>query len=556
MRLLKAGALFVAALLFAVNVYGVEGREADAEARGMLRLAWDSFDSLNFNEALKYLDEVPPRTALLAEVVTLKAECLYQLERFSDAVTILEDDPTLNVEGRVYFLEDIYAAWAAKLVGGERYDEAKGILLDGARRMGKRSLFSAMSTVVANQAEINRLSGTDGVTRLKGGGELKVVTQPLPEVGDGWIKVCPPGEGHYAEGVGGCREWMPVAAYALEKRGGSAWLRITREDFRKAASIESAILELDYFDGSGFIRFSKGPIAIDAVLEDALLDSVTSGAGLRGGAKMLVYDASRQLDQYLEMLSWMKKHGDRVEVESFSDHVLLKNPATGRTLPLYFDVWGELFEGSPGEWEEFWRDVTTELAMEVRPFTCFCGRDVLLRQTIVNEWEGLVAEETDDGVAVAIQASCPLHWAMVRENTLTQWEISREQLLAEVERQALESVWEIGFRRVADGGSPYLILAGWGVSSLTYRPDVLLNVLEAVDGKQLRGESVKVWAPTMGSLIVAPQKASDSVASHGARIIYKDLGPVQEWGGPLRVNRILKLPGKPVGQVRLRSLEN
>jgi hypothetical protein len=119
----------------------------------------------------------------------------------------------------------------------------------------------------------------------------------------------------------------------------------------------------------------------------------------------------------------------------------------------------------------------------------------------------------------------------------------------------VEAPWELRFERGEAEGAPYVLLTGPSASGLLKRPEVLLNVLESLEGRTFSGESVKVWAPTSETLIVGGSSAAEEIGREGSRRAVSWLGGIAPWSGPLDYHTTVSLPKRSAGSCRLLTLE-
>lgn len=271
---------------------------------------------------------------------------------------------------------------------------------------------------------------------------------------------------------------------------------------------------------------------------------------------MAVGDAAFALDEQDGLRKWVRENKGDLRVEENGQDLVLSHARTGRTFVLEPAGWADVFMSDPEQWQSFWSDLGEELGRLARPYRCFCGREVVLREVLVPDGTGLVSEERGEDYAVVLQAHCPNHWSFVTGQILREWGVSEKELFAEAKRQAVEAPWELRFERGEAEGAPYLLLAGPSASGLLKRPEVLLNVLESLEGKTFSGQSVKVWAPTSETLVVGDSSAAEEIGRAGARRAVSWLGGIAPWSGPLDYHTTVSLPKRSAGSCRILTMES
>jgi hypothetical protein len=175
-----------------------------------------------------------------------------------------------------------------------------------------------------------------------------------------------------------------------------------------------------------------------------------------------------------------------------------------------------LIRTDPEQWQGFWADLRAELGRPSRPFLCFCGRPVVLREVLQRDAAGALVFERGRGYVVVMESLCPLHRQYVTAETASSWGVGLPELLARARQDEVRQPWELRFSRNALAGTSFLFLEGEGAAALARDPELLLGAIEGVDGVGARGRSVRVLAPTPTSLLVADADASEMAAEKAA----------------------------------------
>ena len=105
-----------------------------AADRGFLSLAWDAHETGLFEEALSYLAEIGVHSPVAAEATSLKAECLFDLDRYAEAVQVLESAGAASLPDREPFLIDVFWEWIWEATSREDYADALSLKFFGAGR--------------------------------------------------------------------------------------------------------------------------------------------------------------------------------------------------------------------------------------------------------------------------------------------------------------------------------------------------------------------------------------------------------------------------------------
>jgi tetratricopeptide (TPR) repeat protein len=489
---------------------------AEAVDRGKLSLAWDAHESGGCEEVLGYVQEIPPGSAVEAEALWLKADCLSLLGRHAEAVAVLEGPGGPSVQDRDRLLEDFYYDWALDRSGREDYDRALEVLDRAlAARPGALSL-AALREATRFRRDLHRtLPGgrvAAGPLRLTGGEVVVVRRGAERSPGPGWILVYPwNGKASWVpESTLG--EWMPSLASRLDRTGRSLWLRVSGEGVRRAFEVEAkaAGLTVRREEGGWTLGLGEEEVFVDA--PEWAFRAAAEGLGGRGAALAAVAQAKVSLESRRTLAHWIVENRGSLEVTRDGPTVRVRDPRTGRNHALDLAAWGESYDPASKEWRSFWSDLSTELARPAGAYRCFCGREAVVRETLVSEADaveaGALVVEKGRGYAVVLTALCPLHQQYVTRELLDAWGVSLRSASDRARGDALAKPWGLTFERGEENGTAYLALEGEGVSSLARRPDLLLGALEAVEGREVRGASVSVVAPTASSLVVLRSRVS------------------------------------------------
>lgn len=556
-RLSLISSLALLAALFAV----LAAFASDApEARGKLSLAWDEYESGRCEAALAYVAGVDAIEGeggdeLAEDLAWLKVECLRNVGRYDEAAKILEGDESANYEWRDGAWRYLITEWSGSATEAERYDEALEILKRGGKFLPDDRLFPGLAASTAYRKELSSeiLAGKGG--RLSGGGELKVVDKAQEVAEQGWVRTCPPSEEDWSADFEDCTHWMPTAVKKLRDEGKTAWLKIPPADYRKALEFEAGKAKLEPGFGGSEVIFSKDGYSWAEKLDDSRLDAAREGLGLRGGALLLVADAARRIDLQREFISWVRGNSEDVSILIEKDELVVKKARTGRVARFRLTDWVAVFGEDSYNWERLWAEVVEELGKPMRPWVCFCGKEMVLREALSSRWDGLVTSWKGEGVASVFFASCPDHWMAVTPESLKNWGVTAADAVKRASRQASETAWELSFQKDGDKGVEYFILAGTGASAIARKPALILGLMQTIEGRDMRGQTVKVWAPLSDALVLGPASLPDEVGAEGAKKALALVGQHGAWSGPLRYKATVNLSGKPEGNFSLTGVE-
>jgi len=549
-------ALLVALLLLICTPQSLLAALTAPEARGRLCLAWDEMESGRCKGALSYVGDIGAIEGdegddLAEEVLWLKAECLRLTGKYAAAAQILESEGVSEFDWRDELWEYLILDWSREATSSGNYREAAAILQRGVKNTHDPKIFEVLLRATSNRAEFAQFAESGREGRLKAGGDLRLLplgkTPGEPE----WSRVCPPEDETWWAEWQDCTKWMAAGAKKLSQNAKAAWLRYPQSDFSAALVFECEQLGIAVSMDKNRALLSRGGFPFQVDLEVSRKRAALEGLGLRGGALMVVTEADRNLDAQRELVVWLRNNAHDLGVQVDKDSFVLKHLRTGRASRFHTGDWVDMFGEEPEEWEKLISEVQEELGREKRPFKCFCGRDMVLRETLTNHWEGLISTWKEDSVGAVLIAACPKHWILVTQETLDGWGVGVKEALERSVRQSTDAAWEVNFKRGASGTGEFAVFAGTGISGIARRPGLLLGVLEALEGKDLGGQTVKVWAPLPDALVVGPATLEKEAASEGAKMAAHMLGAVDSSGSAMGYNATVKLPKRPEGSFKL-----
>ncbi len=486
-----------------------------AEDRGHLSLAWDAHDAGLCDEALSYLDEIPAGSPLAPDALWLRAECLHDLGRYAEAARVLESGAAAALADRSGFLLDVYWTWlGAELLAG-RPDRAEAV--------GRRALEAlpgepeawALEAVAGFRAAVARALGRTRPDGPAPGVDLRVLPPGQSPGGLGWIRAHPwSPSGPWVPEVT-WDEWLPEGL--LPEPGHVIWVRVP------ARRVTEAILGAA--DRAGLSRRTDGGWAVLGLGdEEAWVDcrewayrGAAEGLGADGAALLAVARAAGDLRRRRDLAAWVRTHADPLEVERVGPVLRLRHPRTGRIFDLDPAAWADRFSPDGASWTAFWGDLRAELGRPARPFRCFCGRPVVLREVLVTDPGDALVWEKDGSFQVVVAALCPEHIRYVTAEVVREWGVGLRAVMERVRADARSAEWDLSFQRGEAGGAPVIVLEGEGAASLVRWPGLLLGALEAVEGRQARGRSVRVLVPCASTLLVLPGDARPSQEEEALR---------------------------------------
>lgn len=555
---MKSRRVFTVFLTLAALLSAAGGARAVTapEARGLLSLAWDEMESGRCAEALKYVDSIvevegAPDGFIKEDAAWMRADCLLTLGRYEEAVDFLAPmNPGTN-GWRDDFLYEIACQWAAELTGEGDYKGAMAALKRVGAILPKSLLLEGLAEATANRAELAGMmeKGRDG--RLSGGGELKLLPDGKKPEGREWVKACPPEEGDWAVFEEECGQWASASPELLEEKGVSAWMRVPWKEFAAALKTQAGRLGMKTGDDGTNILFIKGEYLFPVEKNVALRRAAVEGLGIKGGALIATAEAERNINLQEELAGWMKKRLGGLKMSLKGGAAELTGGSAGRTTRFYLSEWVEYYSGDEPGWTKLWDEVTTELERAKRPYACFCGKPMVLRETLASSTEGLVSSKRGNGLYSVIIAACRDHWLMISEQTLKDWGVTKEEAFARAEKEAVDAAWNVIFERYWSGGAEYTVFSGTGISGIVKKPGLVLGLLTALDGKDMGGSTVHVLAPSPDSLIVGAGEITEQAGREGAKKA-AGLGSRQSGqSGLLRYKESIKLPKRPEGVFNL-----
>lgn len=494
-------------LLLLVLVPGtVAGATSEtARDRGCLSLAWDAHESGDFQGAIRYLDEIPADSDLSPDAAWLRAECLYDLGRYREAVGVLESGASLAIEDREAFLADVYWDWAWDATAREDYAEALDVLARS-RRVLSDTRLAALEEATRYRDELRKAIERGG-GRLSTGESVRVGEADASPGGPDWHRVHPWDAGSPWVPQVSMEEWMPSHAEALGER--CLWVRVPSDTLVKG--LQSAAFVRGFS-----ARVTEDGLAIGAEGETVTVDlsewayrAAVEGLGSRGAVESVLADAAERLAAQAELTAWIAERRGELRVSREGRVVRLVHGGSGRTFDLDPAAWTDLFQTDPRAWEEFWADLGSELGRPAHPYRCFCGRPVALREVVVARPGEALVFERGRGYGVILIALCPLHQQYVTEGLVRSWGVSAREVWDKAREDIHEQPWSVSFGRRVEGGVEGIVLEAEGLSGIARYPELLLGVLEKVQGVQARSTVVQIRVPSPGTLVVAGQHAGE-----------------------------------------------
>jgi len=529
-----------AACLWAVVLLAAAAWAGPSQDRGWLNLAWDAHEAGLFEEALSYLGEVGPGSELGAEAVWLRAECLYDLGRFQEAARVLEGPTAEAVEDRQAFLRDVYWDWAWAELTAARYEGAVAV----AERMARALPDDPYAEVLSGAARFRRVLAT-ALAGEPSEVQVRWMAAGKAAPGPDWVRAYPwdPAVPWVPEVT--WDEWLPSDRLAPAGEGNVAWVRVPADPFLRALekALAEAGLEVRPEQG-GFWASDRGE-TVFVNSEEWRFRAATEALGPSAAAALAAVRAVEALEAQADLVSWVRAHAGGLEVRRQGHGVRLRHPETGRRFDLDPDAWAGWFASDPDAWEEFWTDLRAELARPVRPFRCFCGRKVVLREVPVRTPGEALVWERAGGVPVVVAALCPDHVQYLTAGLLKEWGVGLKEVAERVRRDAREAEWALSFARDGEGA---VLLEGEGAAALARRPELLLGALEAVEGQRVRNREVRVVAPTPRTVVVLPSGVGPPELDQAVRWGLR-------WGGSgadrIDLRTRVRLPSRPEGRFRV-----
>lgn len=533
---LRRFALFLFLVTAVVPRPALAGASAD---RGWLNLAWDAHDAGLFDEALSYLREIPADSELGADAAWLKAECLYDMGRYAEAAEVLRSPVASGLEDRAAFLRDVYWDWA--------WDEWAAGRPDGAAEVAGRFLEAApgdpYASALAAVARF-RVRLADALAGRSAPVEVRWAV-PGEAPGPGWVRAHPwdPASPWAPEVT--WDDWVPAEPLTPAREGRVAWVRM------EPAAIDRALAAaLPRIPGSA-VRPDEGGFRVGSGAAEVWVDTgewrfraAVEALGPEGAAALAAARAWEALEAQAGLARWVEGHRGGLEAEVGEGQVRIRHPDTGRTFLLDLGAWADWFRDDPEGWEAFWGDLRAELGRPPRPYRCFCGKPVVLREAPVADPGDALVWERSGGHPIVLLALCPDHVQYVTQRLLEEWGVGLRDVAERVRSDAAEAEWRLTFRR--DGNR--ILLEGEGAAGLARWPELLLGALEQVEGRGVRGREVRVVAPTSRALVVLPAQAGPAAEEGAVRWGLKASGGS---GDRIHLGARVRLPHRPQGRFRV-----
>jgi hypothetical protein len=534
-----------------------------AEARGWLNLAYDSFDSKLFAEAESYLKEAAAGSPVEEDIVYLLVEVLYRQEKYKECVALLEGGRGQVLPERVGLLEDLYSAWSWTHIETENFKVAKELVDKGTSSLGGSDYLSSLSRAYAYREDVRVAASRRRDAKLKGGGKLSLSKLGEADKDGDWLRVCPPSNEVFRTAVLTCEDWLPLTAAELDGEGLALWIAVEPAELMAALEFEAGRLAMTVnpVNSTNVLLRDKGSsTAVD--VEELRTRCAVEGLGIRSAALMAAHEARDELDGFAELLGWVKANIGELTVTPYGNGITLEHPGTERTFELGYLGWLDLFSVYPDDWSVFWGELSRELGREARPYRCFCGREVFVRESYLSksgaQATGVTADELTqvEGDRWGVVAYCQKHRMLLGDETLAEWGVSRAEVLEKCRLQAIESPWELLFRTLRISGGDVFFLTGGGATALSRNTDVLLGVVEQFQGRSMAGETIKVWAPADEVLIVGGvETTAEEVGVEADKFLRMLNMPHVAPGLYNGFEETIRLPQKRRGTVRLQAME-
>ncbi len=524
--------------------------------RGRLSLARDAHDSGRCGEALRYLEEIPRGSAVAGDAAWLRAECLYDLGQYAAASRALEGvgaDP----EERADFLLDVYWAWAWEATAREDYAAAAGVCRRGLAALPGELSLGALEGATAFRAALARMvaAGRDRGS-LASGEEVAMVPLGRRPEGSGWVRAYPWDLGTPWVPRVTLGDWMPSLAARLDRTARALWLRFPAGSLARELPRAAAGAGLRVHPAEGGVGLRRGQEVVPVTYREWEFRAAAEGLGGSGAALAAVSEAHLDLEEAEAFWSWVELHRGDLVVSREGGALAVRDPRTGRSARLDPRAWSRDGRSWGGDQPELWAELRRELRQPSRPFRCFCGRDLRLREALVAEADRGAVFERGGGYAVILTAQCPWHQQTVGRDLLAQWGVTEAAAWARARADGAAVPWELWFQRGEVGGVRYLVLEGEGASGLARYPALLLGAVEAADGAGARNSAVRVFSPSSSFLVVTPAGAPERVGEAAATQAV--LGASRR--GRRSLDRLdyratVELPATRVGQFRLTAAD-
>lgn len=554
---MRAGPILLSAVLLAFILTAPTRSLAVTapEARGLLSLAWDEMESGRYAEALKYIESIDViedgDAQMKEDAAWMRADCLLTLERYDEAVTHLSAmDPATAVWRDDFLMETAYQ-WSANLTQKGDYQGAIAAVKRVESVLPRSLALKGLAEVTRNRHEIEEMVKKGRGGRLSAGGELKLVPAGKKPGGPDWVRACPPEDEDWAVFEEDCGKWLAQSPTILEGKRLHAWVRVPAGELKAAIKKEAGRLGMTTGDDGINLLFRKKDYLYPAERAATIKRVAVEGLGISGAALIVAAEAERNLDLQDELAGWMKARLGTLTMTVGDGSCELTQPKTGRITRFYLSEWVEYFSGDEPGWTKLWEDVSTELMRAKKPYTCFCGKPMLLRQALASSAEGLISAKHGHGLHSVIIAACPDHWLMVSGQTLKEWGVSKEEVFGRAEKEAVDSAWDVTFERFKSNGAEYTVFSGTGISGLAEKPGLMLGLLTALEGKDIGERTIFVLATSPDSLVVGLGDITEEAGREGARKAAM-LGTRQRgMSGLMNFKEAVKLPKRPEGVFNL-----
>ncbi|HSH69950.1 MAG TPA: hypothetical protein VK997_08535 [Deferrisomatales bacterium] len=350
---------------------------------------------------------------------------------------------------------------------------------------------------------------------------------------------------------------MPSVAARVQSQGRDLWVRLPVQALDEAVAGAAADAGLALRGEAWGWSVGRAGEWFPLNREEWQFRGAVEGLGARGAARFALRQAAQALADQVDLVTWLAAHRGPLSVTRGPEGLRLRHPETGRGFTLDPQRWAGAFQGDAEGWQTFWRELTTELGRPARPYRCFCGRPVVLREVLMADAGQLLVVGREGDVSVVVAALCPEHLRYVDPELALEWSVSPEELADRAGSDARDNPWQLMFGRGEVEGVPYLFLEGEGVSSLARAPELLLGALERADGYGVRGAAVRVFAATGSTLVVARTDAPEGVPRlAAARLLLEQArhGALAA-GTRLEYRATLRLPATPQGTFQLTPVE-
>ncbi len=547
-------AILLFLLLFAAGpAPALPSSAAEAVYRGNLSLAWDAHDSGLCGEAIDYLAGIPAESSLAPRAAWLRAECWYDLGEYSRAAGALVAPEAAALEGREAFLLDIYWDQVWEATGREAYGEALRVLAEAHRALPGDPDLAALSAATHYRQQVAAGLAAQGAAV----GAVQVLPRGEEPGGTEWVRAHPwQGEGEWVPQTT-AEEWMPSVAARAQSQGQELWVRLPTQALEEEVAREVAVAGMELRGEIWGWSVGRDGEWFPLDREEWQFRGAVEGLGARGAARFALRQAALALADQADLLAWVEDHRGPLTLSRGPEGLRLRHPESERGFTMDPQLWAGSFQRDPEDWQTFWRELTTELGRRARPYRCFCGRPVVVREVLMGDAGQLLVVGREGNVAVVVAALCPEHLRYVDSNLALEWGVSPRELAVRARADARDNPWQLTFGRGDVEGVPYLFLEGEGVSALARAPELLLGALERADGYGVRGAVVRVYAATGSTLVVARTDAPEGVPRvAAARLLLEQArhGAVAA-GTRLEYRATLRLPAKPLGIFQLTPAE-